>query len=496
MSAPRLLSALLLCSLPAQALAQAQAAGVVAAEPTAEAAPAPGPPAAPAAAARVQAQTAVPAAAPGAPAAEPGPTVAPAGATAAAAADSSGELTPQELAALDLGDGNGGRAQTLDTSLHISGYMDVNALLPLKTKRRSPSVQLAVGDELSFFVGALNMYLQKDLTETLRTMAEVRFTYAPNGYSRDPTGTHLFSTEVTDYAGAQETLRWGGIEIERAYLDWSPSQWLTLRVGSFLTPYGIWNMDHGSPVVIAVMRPYAVSGGFLPERQTGIDAFGRWDAFNDATLGYHLTLSNGTGPISEYRDLDANKAIGGRVYVEYRALGFAQAGVSGYYGRNSSAALSLELGSNGEIAFHKTFDSQADYQAIALDLQWKYEGLQLQGEWVGRRSLYTEEGRTPVLTAGALGVPPNAVAADSFDSSGYVLVGYRFDWLGVMPFVTMEYQKQIIYGLADENTWAQMGLNIRAIDELVIKAEYLHSLHSSPLVGDVRLVMTQVAWAF
>jgi hypothetical protein len=499
MSAHRLLAVLLLpllCSwLPARALAQAQAAGTIAAEPAAEPAAAPAAAATPAPAAPVKAQTAVPAAAPAAPAAEPAAADASAAADAGttAAADTSADLTPAELAALDLG---GGEQQALDTSLHVGGFMDFSAIAVLSTDHTSPSAQLAVGDDLSFMVGSLNVYLQKDLTESLRTMAEIRFTYLPNGFTRDPAGTHLVSTSVGDYGGPAETLKWGGIEIERAYLDWSLSQWLTLRLGQFLTPYGIWNVDHGSPVVIAALRPYAVSGGFLPERQTGIEAFGRWDAFTDGTLGYHLTLSNGTGPISEYRDLDSNKAIGARVYLEYRALGVAQAGVSGYLGRDSSAALALELSPSGEIGFKKTFDSQADYQAIAFDLQWKYEGLQAQGEWVGRRALYTDEGRTPVLTAGALGVPPNALAADTFDSSGYVLLGYRFAWLGVMPFATVEYEHQTIYGLAANNTWSQIGLNIRPISEVVVKVEYVHSLDSTPLVGDVRLIIGQVAWVF
>ena len=52
-----------------------------------------------------------------------------------------------------------------------------------------------------------------------------------------------------------DTVSWGSIILERAYIQWSKLDWLGVRVGQFLTPYGIWNVDHGTPTLITMFRP-------------------------------------------------------------------------------------------------------------------------------------------------------------------------------------------------------------------------------------------------
>jgi hypothetical protein len=250
-------------------------------------------------------------------------------------------------------------------------------------------------------------------------------------------------------------------------------------------------------VFIPVMRPYAVNGGFFPERQTGLEALGRVGLGSNLAVRYHLTLSNGLGPISEYRDLDSNKAVGGRLVLDYvGAGGSLQLGGSGFYGQDSGGSVGLGINADATaVAINKVVKDQADVTAVAADVLWKYRGLHLQGEWVGQRREYTRAGRTPVGTAGQAGVPANAVSPDFFNWAGYVLAGYRLPWWGIMPFGTLEYQRANTYGIFTETAFSQVGLNIRPADAIVFKLNYQFAFAGTEETR-VRVIAAQLAWAF
>lgn len=66
-----------------------------------------------------------------------------------------------------------------------------------------------------------------------------------------------------------------GLNIERAYVDVNLSDPIKLRLGKFITPAGIWNVDHGSPVVLTVRQPVqTTTTPIFPESQTGLMGFG------------------------------------------------------------------------------------------------------------------------------------------------------------------------------------------------------------------------------
>jgi hypothetical protein len=56
--------------------------------------------------------------------------------------------------------------------------------------------------------------------------------------------------------------------LERLYLEWSPHPEFTLRVGKFLTPFGLWNVVRRAPLTWTVDRPVATQSAF-PEHTTG-----------------------------------------------------------------------------------------------------------------------------------------------------------------------------------------------------------------------------------
>lgn len=62
----------------------------------------------------------------------------------------------------------------------------------------------------------------------------------------------------------------GNLSIDRLYADWFLAPTLTLRVGKFLTPFGLWNPVRRAPLTWTVERP-AVTEQTFPEHSTGLD---------------------------------------------------------------------------------------------------------------------------------------------------------------------------------------------------------------------------------
>lgn len=146
--------------------------------------------------------------------------------------------------------------------------------------RVDEAIQFAAEDRRVFFLRGLKL--------------APTFTYLPNG-ATDLATNVVTSTVVPDYTNLAGQFKWGGIELERVYLEWSMTPWLTLRAGQFLTPYGIWNVDHGSPTIIPVTQPHVIVQALFPERQTGLELRGQLPLSANHTIDYHLTLSNGIG---------------------------------------------------------------------------------------------------------------------------------------------------------------------------------------------------------
>lgn len=122
----------------------------------------------------------------------------------------------------------------------------------------------------AFAVGNFNVYLSSNLGNNWRALAEVRFLYLPNGTtSVDPRTGDATRTDTTvlDYSGFEEPIRWGGIRIERTYVEHELSALFKVQAGQFLTPYGIWNVDHGSPTIVGIKKPFAVAEQSFPNNR-------------------------------------------------------------------------------------------------------------------------------------------------------------------------------------------------------------------------------------
>ncbi len=335
-------------------------------------------------------------------------------------------------------------------------------------------------DRGQFFVGRLNLYMAGKLGDNWSSLAEVRFTYLPHG--TNVAGEETVENLGTDYTDLFRTVPVGGIVIERAWLEYAPHPLLKIRAGHFLTPYGIWNVDHGSPVIIGTRRPYVIGERFLPEWQTGLQVHGSTH-LGRAEYGYHVTLSNGRGPISMYNDLDTNKAVGGRLFANFDSkLGQLDVGISAYGGTYTDATQD----DFGGIAVTEQYDEFS----YGGDLKYEKSGVLLQGELLANERVYREGARPADPYTGAL-IP------DHRRWGAYIMGGYRFDFLGsVTPFFAYDYGDPG-YGGQVAAVWG--GLNVRPHPRVVLKTQYTYSwfLEDGPLSDfHWNALATQAAWSF
>lgn len=346
-----------------------------------------------------------------------------------------------------------------------------------------------------FGLGNLNLYAAANLTHGFSSLIEVRFTYLPNGNS-DSTGKRTL-TEAGDYADWGRPVRWGGIVLQRAHLDYSYNALLNVRFGVWLTPYGVWNVDHGSPAIIPVIKPYMIGEQLFPERQTGLQLFGT-HLWHSTTLGYHLTLSNGRGDV-DTADFDRNKALGARLYVSTSELGQLTFGVSGYGGlatRDVSSSYTV----SDQFVVKNVSGNQYKELALASDIVWEWNNIRVQGELVVTQVAYVDPAGRQLATnyVTNIGLVPDHVSWGS-----YGLLGYRLPWLATMPFVMLEtYQrgyadKQLVLRGANAISAKGVtgGINVRPVPQVVFKGQVSYG-HSPKVSSSIMAVQFQAAWAF
>ena len=354
----------------------------------------------------------------------------------------------------------------------------------------------------SFAVGNFNVYLSSNLGDSWRALAEVRFLYLPNGAaSPDASGNAVRTdTTVLDYAGFEEPIRWGGIRIERIYVEHEFNGLVHLQAGQFLTPYGIWNVDHGSPTIIGIKKPFVVSAELFPEQQTGLHLYG--NGFLDPfEIGYDLTLSNGRGPV-EYEDFNDDKAFGGRVYAKTDAIGSLTVGGSfyrgGYYDRSAKYVTTGPAG--GPVTgVDQQFTTIAKYQELSLaaDVKWEYKSWLAQGEVIMNEAEYAPGDRPRVTVVD----PPEGFTADYRRWGAYGLVGYRLPVVPLMPYVLVQHAIAPDRPTTPPATAYEIGVNLRPTAAVVVKLEYTDWHFSGPGSAGfgnypLRILASQIAWAF
>ncbi len=351
----------------------------------------------------------------------------------------------------------------------------------------------------SFSVGRLNLYFGGELGDNWRTLTEVRFSYLPNGTlaaGSDPfVAPVLTNTTVPDYVDYERPRRYGSIILERAWIEKTFETWLTVQAGHYLTPYGIWNVDHGSPVILGVTRPYAVGESLFPESQTGFLIHGS-EAVGAANVGYTLTLSNGRGPFDTTKDLDENKAVGWRLRGSYDSdVGIFSLGYSGYLGDYTEGTQTWTLNPDG--TFEASIRKDVNYAELgtAVDFKWELGGASIQSEFIMQQ---VQQKNPQVRYLDATPFSPAGLLPDYRRLGIYGIAAYRFDsLLGLTPWIGTEYydtgrQPGSFFPKGVQELY--LGLNLRPTPRVVLKTQYVGVFVKD--IERIDILNGQVAWSF
>ena len=406
---------------------------------------------------------------------------------------------------------------------NIYGFFDVNFgkwWMP-----RDSSFSGLVDQDPMFIFGNLNTYFDFKPHSDWRFLFETRFLFNPVADTRTfaiPVLNQSYSrvnVNTVDEFNMWDSFQFGSIRIERAHVDWTRYDVLSVSAGVFLTPFGIWNIDHGSPTRILATPPFMYLSWFpgFPDRQLGLKFYGSVPV-GPLQFSYALTLANGRGPINLQKDSAADKAVGGRVELSQSGRVRWKGGVSAYTGTYTDFQRSLAVEQAGFRVDKELTVVRRDY-VIGADFQLEVAPWRFQWEFIGSWWDYKDPYRPPRGMLSSLpvawvpssqGGPSGALyEPDRFAWATYGLVAYKlpFQNLDLRPFAMVSYVDTLDLAPAAKFVTGSLGATWRIAEPVVLKVEFdaarwlypgssqdTVSLASSPGVP-VRFV-TQLAVAF
>lgn len=389
--------------------------------------------------------------------------------------------------------------------------------------------QVQTPSSLTFFSSGINLYAKSEMTRTLSALVETRLTYTPNGYASNwPTEVDVGNTTVqnlntfqrvdTSTRGPYSQLQYrqDGLLIERAYLEWKPADWFGIRAGRFLTPFGIWNEDHGSPVLIGVDYPQFMNFNIVPIWQLGLEAFGSVGLSDELRMEYALTVANSRGPTDEYKDLTDMKAVGARLKLVYDAEPLMlRIGGYAYYShyRDSEDHIRIQLDPSLTLdpAYSPSFGAYSqttqsyDETVLTADAEIRFHKLRIIGEFARQTVIYDQASQVADDEKLLKGVPFNVTIYDPshYGLGGYVMAAYeipihtRLLDVAVTPYAGYDYVVPSTTEPVRANTQIRGGLNLKPSPWVTLKLEASRLLPENKYVAsDATAIMSQIAFSF
>jgi hypothetical protein len=182
---------------------------------------------------------------------------------------------------------------------NISGFMDFQYQYPFNFSNNSTIGQYQVSKP-HYNLNNINLYFSFNLDPFWLAFAEIKFLFAPSGLEQTVNGTPAKTYPVDSYYRDNQYMlsRYNSIGIERAYIEWSRFPFASVRVGRYLTPFGIWSQDHGAPALTSIRVPFVVNSAApsigMPSNQTGVELVGKVNIPGINTLVEYI-LYNGNG---------------------------------------------------------------------------------------------------------------------------------------------------------------------------------------------------------
>ncbi len=320
----------------------------------------------------------------------------------------------------------------------------------------------------TFVLGNLNLYVDARPSERWRALSEIRFTTYPHGNVSAATPGDSFTRtnnqifDVNSASGGFAQVRWGAIVLERAQIEWSGTDWFRVRAGYWPTPYGIWNVDHGTPTLISLNVPQFVVHEVFPSRQLGVDIEGTLH-FDPWHLEYHAYVSNGRTP--GQLDPTEDKMVGGRLVLARTTPIALRLGASAFYGRYSdiqARALRfdpLEFARDEVVAYEEV--------GVGADLSIGDKQLRFRSEAALNRRTYDAGKREP-------GWFPGSYFPDRLFWGAYALLAYDTGIAGLEPYVYGEFDRDML-PTSQAIATSSVGLNVRFTQAVQLKLQYSYS---------------------
>ncbi len=214
----------------------------------------------------------------------------------------------------------------------ISGYADGEFILTDQA-----------GQENEFRVHHLSLFFKKEISEKWRLFSELEYEDAP---------------KIEDGSTTE-----GKFFVEVFIIEYLHSPLLNLRIGRYLTPAGIWNVEHYPPFVATQERPKHIRNIF-PQYNDGLQMYGT-KTMSDVVADYALYVANGSGNTGRGDD-NEDKAIGGRVKFKIPLLAAFEVGTSAYREKDSSDLERESYGADLKIQWWR-IKFQGEYAKALFD---------------------------------------------------------------------------------------------------------------------------------